>query len=75
MKEDAGPEVMDAGLIAAAQRVEHYEMAGYGTVHNFAKLLGEKDAAELLAETLQEERAADEKLTTLAQSISVEAKV
>lgn len=74
MEEDAEPEVMDAGLIAAAQRVEHYEIAGYGTVHNFAELLGEEDAAELLAETLEEEEAADEKLTTLARSINVEAK-
>ena len=74
MEEDAETEVMDAGLIAAAQRVEHYEMAGYGTVHNFAELLGEDDAAELLAETLEEEKAADEKLTTLAKSINVEAK-
>jgi ferritin-like metal-binding protein YciE len=73
MEEDAAPEVMDAGLIAAAQRVEHYEMAGYGTVHNFAELLGEDDAAELLAETLDEEKAADNKLTTLAKSINVEA--
>ena len=55
MEEDAEPEVMDAGLIAAAQRVEHYEIAGYGTVHNFAELLGEEAAAELLAETLEEE--------------------
>ena len=74
MEEDAEPEVMDAGLIAAAQRVEHYEIAGYGTVHNFAELLGEEEAAELLAETLEEEEAADEKLTSLAQSINVEAK-
>jgi ferritin-like metal-binding protein YciE len=75
MEEDAQAEVMDAGLIAAAQRVEHYEMAGYGTVHNFAQLLGEEDAAELLAETLQEEKATDKKLTGLAKSINVEAKV
>ncbi len=74
MEEDAEPEVMDAGLIAAAQRVEHYEMAGYGTVHNFAQLLGEDEAAKLLAETLQEEGAADKKLTTLAKAINVEAK-
>jgi ferritin-like metal-binding protein YciE len=53
MAEDAEPEVMDAGLIAAAQRVEHYEIAGYGTVHNFSELLGEEEAAELLAETLE----------------------
>jgi ferritin-like metal-binding protein YciE len=75
MEEDAEPEVMDAGLIAAAQRVEHCEMAGYGTVYNFAELLGEEEAVELLAETLGEEEAADEKLTTLVRSINVEAKV
>jgi hypothetical protein len=49
------PEPMDAGIIAAAQRVEHYEMAGYGTVQTFAKLLGEKEAAELFTLTLNEE--------------------
>jgi ferritin-like metal-binding protein YciE len=75
MEENASPAVMDAGLIAAAQRVEHYEMAGYGTVHNFSELLGEKEAAGLLAETLQEENAADKQLTVLAKSIDVEAKV
>jgi ferritin-like metal-binding protein YciE len=75
MQEDASPEVMDAGLIAAAQRVEHYEMAGYGTVHNFSELLGEKEAAGLLAETLQEEKAADKQLTALAKSLDVVAKV
>jgi ferritin-like metal-binding protein YciE len=74
MEQDAEPDVMDAGLIAAAQLVEHYEIAGYGTVHNFAELLGEEEAAELLAETLEEEEAADAKLTALAQSINVEAK-
>ena len=75
MEEDAEPEVMDAGLIAAGQRVEHYEMAGYGTVHNFAELLGDEDSAELLAETLKEEKTADKKLTSLAKAINVEAKV
>jgi ferritin-like metal-binding protein YciE len=75
MEEDASPQVMHAGLIAAAQRVEHYEMAGYGTVHNFSELLGEKEAAGLLADTLQEEKAADKHLTALAKSIDVEAKV
>ena len=75
MEQDAEPEVMDAGLIAAGQRVEHYEIAGYGTVHNFSELLGERKAANLLAETLEEEEEdTDEKLTTLAQSINVEAK-
>lgn len=75
MEEDAAPELVDAGLVAAAQRVEHYEMAGYVIVHNFSELLGEEEAAELLAETLHEEEAAEEKLTTLAKSINVEAKV
>src|SRR6202007_2704956 len=69
MEEDAAPQVMDAGLIAAAQRVEHYEMAGYGTVHNFSELLGEKEAARLLAEALKEEKAANKELTVLAKSI------
>ena len=74
MEEDADPEVMDAGLIAAAQRVEHYEMAGYGTVRNFAKLLGDKEAARTLQQTLDEEGAADKKLTKLADStINIEA--
>jgi hypothetical protein len=59
--EDAAAEVMDAGIIAAAQRFEHYEMAGYGTVQTFAKLLGEKEATELFTLTLNEEKAADKK--------------
>jgi ferritin-like metal-binding protein YciE len=74
MEEDADPTVMDAGLIAAAQRVEHYEMAGYGCVRTFARLLGYDDAVGLLQETLDEEAAADEKLTKLAETvINVEA--
>ena len=72
--EEAAAEVMDAGIIAAAQRVEHYEMAGYGTVQTFAKLLGEKEAAELFTLTLNEEKAADKKLSLLAKSINVKAK-
>ena len=56
------------------QRVEHYEMAGYGTVQTFAKLLGEKEAAELFTLTLNEEKAADKKLSLLAKSINVKAK-
>ena len=68
--EEAAAEVMDAGIIAAAQRVEHYEMAGYGTVQTFAKLLGEKEAAELFTLTLNEEKAADKKLSLLAKSIN-----
>jgi ferritin-like metal-binding protein YciE len=61
--------VIDAALIACAQRVEHYEMAGYGCVRTFADLLGYDDAATLLQQTLDEEGAADDKLTELAESI------
>ncbi len=68
MKEDIEPAVLDAGLIAAAQRVEHYEMAGYGTVRTYAKLLKKTEAAKLLDETLAEEKATDEKLNDLAES-------
>lgn len=67
--EEAEPPVLDAALIAAAQRVEHYEMAGYGCVRTFARLLGYDDAADLLQETLDEEGAADKKLTELAETI------
>jgi len=73
MEEDADPDVMDAGLIAAAQRVEHYEMAGYGCVRTYAQLLGETKAASLLQKTLDEEGAADKKLTKIAEQINVEA--
>ena len=66
MAEDAAPEVMDAGLISQAQHVEHYEMAGYGSVIAYAKLLGETEAAVLLETTLNEEKLTDEKLTKLA---------
>jgi len=65
---EAGP-VRDAGLIAAAQRVEHYEMAGYGAARTFAQLLGREEAAELLQETLDEEKETDEKLTEIAESM------
>lgn len=74
MAEEADPAVMDAALIAAAQRVEHYEMAGYGCVWTYARLLGYDDAADLLQQTLDEEGATDHKLTDLAESvINVEA--
>jgi ferritin-like metal-binding protein YciE len=62
------PDVRDAALIAAAQRVEHYEMAGYGTVRTLAEQLGQREAARILQETLDEERAADKKLTEIAES-------
>ncbi len=68
IEEDAVPEVKDAALIAAAQRVEHYEMAGYGAARTFAKTLGENEVAELLQTTLDEEGEADKKLTKIAES-------
>lgn len=64
---DEGP-VLDAALIAGAQKVEHYEIASYGTLAHFADLLGESKAKSLLGETLKEEKATDEKLTALATS-------
>ena len=73
--EDAPPAVADAAMIAAAQRVEHYEMAVYGTVRNYARRLGFEDQARLLQQTLQEEIETDKKLTTIADSyINEEAK-
>ena len=74
ISEDAEDTVRDAGLIGAAQRVEHYEIAAYGTARALANCLGYSGAAELLGETLEEEKATDEKLTELAESaINVEA--
>ena len=72
--EDANPNVRDAALIAAAQRVEHYEMAGYGCARTFARSLGYQDMADLLQESLNEEGVTDQNLTDLAESvINVEA--
>ena len=72
--EGGEPAVVDAALIACAQRVEHYEMAGYGCVRTFATLLGYDEAAKLLQATLDEEGEADKKLTALAETvINVEA--
>ncbi|PYJ08662.1 MAG: ferritin-like domain-containing protein [Verrucomicrobia bacterium] len=68
-KEDAEDEVRDAGLIAAAQRVEHYEIAGYGCARTYAQLLGDKKGAKYLDTTLREEAATDKKLTRLAKSV------
>jgi ferritin-like metal-binding protein YciE len=73
IEEDPGDEELDAGLISAAQRVEHYEMAGYGCVATYAKLLGDDQAETLLRQTLDEEKETDKKLTQLAQHINVEA--
>jgi ferritin-like metal-binding protein YciE len=61
--------VRDAGLIAAAQRVEHYEMAGYGSARTFAQHLGRNEAVQLLQETLDEEKETDERLTEIAESM------
>lgn len=68
VQEKPVPEVLDAGLIAAAQRVEHYEMAAYGSLRAFAKMLGHKNALTLLGQTLEEEEAADKLLSKLAES-------
>jgi ferritin-like metal-binding protein YciE len=68
IEEEAEDEVRDAGLIAAAQRVEHYEIAGYGTARTYAELLGDKAGVKALQQTLDEEAATDEKLTALAVS-------
>jgi ferritin-like metal-binding protein YciE len=75
IKEEADPEVKDAALIAAAQRVEHYEMAGYGTVRAYARLLKESAVVKLLEQTYKEEKATDESLSELAEStINVKAR-
>ncbi len=68
IKEKTEPEVLDAGLIAAAQHVEHYEMAGYGTARTWAVHMGEMDAAELLQQTADEEGETDRRLTNLAET-------
>jgi len=65
---DGNPDVKDAALIAAAQRVEHYEIAGYGTVRTYAKQLGQEEIARILQQTLDEESARNEKLTKIAES-------
>jgi ferritin-like metal-binding protein YciE len=73
MKEEAEPEVMDAGLIAAAQKVEHYEIASYGTARTYANLLGLNQAAKTLQQILDEEGQTDKMLTQIAETINVEA--
>ena len=72
-EEDYEDSVMDAALIGAAQRVEHYEIAGYGTVRSMAETLGEDNHVSLLEETLEEEKETDEKLTELAEQINNQA--
>jgi ferritin-like metal-binding protein YciE len=71
IEEDMTEGVKDAALIAAAQRVEHYEMAGYGCVRTYANLLGDSEAANLLEKTLQEEKEADELLGGIAEQVNV----
>jgi ferritin-like metal-binding protein YciE len=73
MMEEFEGDVLDAALISAAQRVEHYEIAAYGTVRTYAELLAQDHAVELLEETLEEEKETDQKLTELAGTINVEA--
>ncbi len=74
LQERADPAVLDAELIAAAQKVEHYEIAAYGTLATYAKLLGHIDAKNLLGETLEDEKTADEKLSEIAErGINIEA--
>ena len=74
LKEDAEPEVLDAGMISGAQRVEHYEIAAYGTVRTYASLLGNQSWAQLLQQTLDEEKQTDQKLSDLAERINLEAR-
>lgn len=65
----SSPDLMDAALIGACQKVEHYEISGYGTVRAFADLLGEQEARDLLTQTLNEEKSADEKLTKIGMNV------
>jgi ferritin-like metal-binding protein YciE len=74
MMDEYDGKLLDAGLISAAQRVEHYEIAAYGTVCTFAELLGRSDDLQLLKETLAEEKKADEKLTDLSETINAAAR-
>jgi ferritin-like metal-binding protein YciE len=70
LQQDADPDVLDAGLVVAAQKVEHYEICGYGSVRTFARVLGYKDAAQVLERTLKEESNTDEKLTQIAKKLN-----
>jgi ferritin-like metal-binding protein YciE len=73
MKKQAAPAALDAAMIANAQRIEHYEIAAYGTVANYAKQLGLRDAMELLRETLDEEEQTDKRLTQISGRVNLEA--
>lgn len=70
---DADPEVLDAALIVVAQKVEHYEIAGYGSVSTFARVLNYQDAARLLKQTVAEEERMDKKLTQLSEQLNLKA--
>jgi ferritin-like metal-binding protein YciE len=69
MEEDAEPSVMDAALIAAAQKIEHYEIASYGCVCTYAEMLGYEQVHDLLGQNMEEEELTDEKLTALAETV------
>jgi ferritin-like metal-binding protein YciE len=73
LEEVSEGEVLDAAIISAAQRVEHYEMAGYGAVRAYAELLGQSEIAKLLQATLDEESAADKKLTLISKKVNTQA--
>ncbi|HLY42180.1 MAG TPA: ferritin-like domain-containing protein [Terracidiphilus sp.] len=73
LKETEGGAVRDAAMISAAQRVEHYEMAGYGSVRTYAQLLGRENMVNLLEKTLEEEKKADSKLTSVSRNVNEEA--
>jgi ferritin-like metal-binding protein YciE len=66
---DGDPAIKDAGLISSAQRIEHYEMAGYGCARTYAEMLDEEGSSDLLQQTLNDERATDEGLTELAERL------
>jgi ferritin-like metal-binding protein YciE len=74
VKAKGDPEVRDAGIISAAQRVEHYEIASYGSARTYAQLLGQHQWAQLLQQTLDEEKQTDQKLNQLAERVNIEAK-
>jgi ferritin-like metal-binding protein YciE len=74
IKDATDPDTRDAGMIAAAQRVEHYEISGYGTVRTYAKLLGQQQWAQILQQTLDEEKETDRLLNQIAERINVEAR-
>jgi len=73
VKHDENRGVRDAGIIAGAQKVEHYEISGYGSVRTWAEQMGHTQAAQLLQQTLNEEKEADKKLTQIAESLNIEA--